>query len=467
MNNPKPGQCPRCIQLEGLVRTLTERVEALEAALARSKKDSSNSSKPPSSDIVKPPKAVPQVDGKRKQGAQRGHTRHERSLFSPEEIATAWEYRLGRCPDCGGGVESSTEPPRILQQVEIIPRPIEISEHRGMACYCPHCRKTHFAPIDGPVVRAGLIGPRLSALVAYLKGVCHCSFSTIRRFLRDVVGVTISRGQLAKLIAKVTASMDATYQLLLDILPDESSLNVDETGHKDCGQRMWTWCFRAALFTLFKIAPSRGSTVLLEVLGAEFDGVLGCDYFSAYRKYMGECGVLVQFCLAHLIRDLKFLAKHPKPENQSYGHRVLEATRTLFAVIHQRDVLTPEAFAAALEKAGQALCRTAVRDVPATSEATNLARRFKEHGSSYIRFVTTPGIEPTNNLAEQAIRFVVIDRRVTQGSRSETGRRWLERIWTVIATCTQQGHSVFEFLLAAVRAYFQGEPAPTLVPNTS
>jgi len=66
--------------------------------------------------------------------------------------------------------------------------------------------------------------------------------------------------------------------------------------------------------------------VLLEVLGEEFDGVLGCDSFSAYRKYMGECGVLVQFCLAHLIRDLKFLAKHPKPENQAYGLRVLEAT---------------------------------------------------------------------------------------------------------------------------------------------
>ena len=91
--------------------------------------------------------------------------------------------------------------------------------------------------------------------------------------------------------------MKETYELLLGILPDESFLNVDETGHKDCGKRMWTWCFRAPLFTMFKIAPSRGSEVLIEVLGREFDGVLGCDYFSAYRKYMGDCGVLVQFCL--------------------------------------------------------------------------------------------------------------------------------------------------------------------------
>jgi len=328
-------------------------------------------------------------------------------------------------------------------------------------------RKTHFGSIDEPVARAGLVGPRLSTLVAYLKGVCHCSFSTIRKFLRDVACVTISRGQLAKLIAKVSESMKETYDILLGILPDESFLNVDETGHKDCGKLMWTWCFRAPLFTMFKIAPSRGSQVLIEVLGREFDGVLGCDYFSAYRKYMGDCGVLVQFCLAHLIRDLKFLAEHPNLENQLYGRRVLEAVRTLFDVIHRRDLMTPATLAATLETAGKALCQTAVADVPGTSEAKNLARRFEKHGESYIRFVTTPGIEPTNNLAEQAIRFVVIDRHITQGSRSETGRRWLERIWTVIATCTQQGCSVFDFLLEAVRASFHDEPAPTLVPNTS
>ena len=175
---------------------------------------------------------------------------------------------------------------------------------------------------------------------------------------------------------------------------------------------------------MFKIAPSRGSEVLIEVLGREFDGVLGCDYFSAYRKYMGDCGVLVQFCLAHLIRDLKFLAEHPNPENQSYGRRVLEATRRLFDLIHRRELMKPQTFTSTLELLGKALWRTAVKDVPSTSEAANLARRFKKHGESYFRFITTPGIEPTNNLAEQAIRFVVIDRHITQGSRSETGRCW-------------------------------------------
>ena len=467
MDDPKAGGCPQCAELMAKIAELVARQEKLEAELARLRKNSSTSSKPPSSDIVKPPKPPTKGKRKRKQGAQSGHPRHQRPPFSLEEIDKTWDYHLAVCPDCGGRVESSDEPPRIIHQVEIIPRPIEITQHRGMACYCSRCQKTHLAPIDEPVVRAGLVGPRLSALVAYLKGVCHCSFSTIRKFLRDVACVTISRGQLAKLIAKVSESMKGTYELLLGMLPDESFLNVDETGHKDRGQRMWTWCFRAPLFTMFKIAPSRGSEVLVEVLGREFDGVLGCDYFSAYRKYMGDCGVLVQFCLAHLIRDLKFLAEHPDPRNQSYGRRVLDGTRALFDVIHRRHLMKPETVTATLKILGKVLCQTAVTDVPGSTEARNLARRFKKHGESYIRFITTPGIEPTNNLAEQAIRFVVIDRHITQGSRSETGQRWLERIWTIVATCTQQGCSVFDFLLEAVRASFHGEPAPALIPDTS
>ena len=82
-----------------------------------------------------------------------------------------------------------------------------------------------------------------------------------------------------------------------------------------------------------------------------------------------------------------------------------------------------------------------------------LVNRFREHGREYIRFITTPDIEPTNNLAEQAIRFVVLDRKVTQGTRSEAGRQWCERIWTVIATCAQHGKmSRFLGLAVAVAA---------------
>jgi transposase len=228
---------------------------------------------------------------------------------------------------------------------------------------------------------------------------------------------------------------------------------------------LWTWCFRATLFTLFKIDPSRKSDVLVEALGTEFNGVLGCDYFSAYRKYMRlNKNVLVQFCLAHLIRDVKFLVGHPNVKNRTYGRRVLNTLRHLFRTIHDRGrYASEETFRKALSKRAEALWIESTTRVPYTREAEALAKRFHDHGIEYIQFVTTPGIEPTNNLAEQAIRFVVIDRKITQGSRSEAGRRWLERIWTTMATCAPQGKSVFHFIDKTVRAFFQGTPCPSLL----
>jgi transposase len=251
-------------------------------------------------------------------------------------------------------------------------------------------------------------------------------------------------------------------------LPDEKQLNVDETGHKDDGRRLWTWCFRASLYTVFKISPSRGSDVLLEVLGEEFDGVLGCDYFSAYRKYMRlNDNVLVQFCLAHLIRDVKFLADHPKACNRKHGERLLEHLRKLFRTIHRRDEYATEtSFRKVLTKIRNRLMHDAVMHSPGTREADNLGDRFVEHFESYFTFITTPGIEPTNNLAEQAIRFVAIHRRITQGTRGRAGQIWCEHIWTAIATCARQGRSVFGYLHQAVRAHFHGQVAPSLI-NTS
>lgn len=265
-----------------MIEQLEARIAALEAELAKARKNSSNSSKPPSSDIANPPKSGGSAKGKsktkRRPGGQPGHKKHQRPPFEEAEIDQFFDYYYDECPDCGGEVLPSPQPPRVIQQVELIEAPIEITEHRGCACFCPHCDKTHQAPLPADVRRGGLTGPRLTSLVGYLKGACHCSFSTIRKFLRDVVRVKISRGQLRRLCAKVADSLEAAYQELLDLLPRQAVLNVDETGHKDNGKRMWTWCFRASLFTLFKISPSRGSQVLLEVLGREFDGVLGCDY---------------------------------------------------------------------------------------------------------------------------------------------------------------------------------------------
>jgi transposase len=342
---------------------------------------------------------------------------------------------------------------------------VTVEQHTCPEYWCVHCEKSYTAALPEYLAIGGLVGPRLTTLIAYLKGFCPASFSTVRKFLRDVVGVALSRGQLAKISAKVSDALDGPYQELLEALPEQARLNVEETGHKDNGERMWTWCFRASLYTLFKIDPTRSGDVLIKVLGEEFEGVLGCDCFSAYRRYMREFDVTLQFCLAHLIRDVKFLMTLPGQKEQVYGTGLRDALRTLFQVIHQREQLSAVEFQTRLEAARDGVLHAGQQEVPASRPAQAMAKRLQTHGQSYFTFVTTPGVEPTNNLAEQAIRFVVIDRHITQGTRSEVGQRWCERIWTVIATCTQQGRNVFDYLYAAVKAYFGDGSVPSLLPE--
>ena len=471
MAEVKEQGCPRCRRLQTEIEALKARQAEIEAELARARKHSGNSSKPPSSDIVKPPKDPPADNHKgkkRKRGGQQGHPRHQRPLFAAEDVTLVKDYRYDDCPCCGSGLEDCAQPPKIQQHIEIKDIPVAISEHRRIAQYCPQCDKIHYRSFPQHLVKAGLVGPRLTALVGFFKGACHMSFSTIRKFFRDVMGVPISRGHLAKLVAKVSDSLHDPYEELLKLLPEEGYLNVDETGHKDLSSRLWTWCFRASLYTLFKISPSRGSKVLVEVLGQEFNGILGCDYFSAYRKYMKNFHVTVQFCLAHFIRDVKFLSEHPNADNRAYGEMLLGYLRELFGIIHRRDqYVSEQGFRCALKRVRDTLVGEAILAAPETREAGNLANRFVHHYESYFRFITEPGVEPTNNLAEQAIRFVAIHRRLTQGTRGPTGQSWCERIWTAVVSCAQQGRSIFEFLCETVTAHFSGKAAPSLLPNSS
>jgi hypothetical protein len=368
---------------------------------------------------------------------------------------------LDQCPDCGGALRPAPQPSRVVQQIELVERPVVVTEHRAPAYWCLHCQKLHHVRLPSEILAAGLVGTRLTALVAWLKGSAHASYATIQALLRDVLGVRLSTGQIVRLVQKVGRALDPVYVELRQALPSQARLNVDETGHKERGKNLWTWCFRAPAYTLFRIDRSRGSKVLVETLGKEFDGVLGCDYFSAYRKYMGQLSGQVQFCLAHLVRDVKFLTTLDGA-TRKYGARLLDRLRRLFRVIHRRDKMQPEHFKHGLERERRRLVHAA-RHPPWTAEARNMAERFRKHADAYFRFITTPGVEPTNNLAEQALRFVVIDRRITQGTRGPTGRAWCERIWTTGATCRQQDRSVFDYLCRALHAHFTRQPAPSLL----
>jgi transposase len=458
--------CASCQRLQAQVETLQAEVAQLREQLAAVRKDSSTSSKPPSSDIVKPKPAQDGNAAKRSSGGQPGHPKHDREPFPPEQVTRSEEHTLDQCPCCGGPLRRNGHFAKVVQQVDVQQPPLVIEQHTSPEYWCDHCQKPYKAPMPGHIDKGGLVGLELTALIAFMKGACHASFSTIRIFLRDVVGVTISRGQLSKTLDKVSEALDRPYEELVQLLPSEAILNVDETGHKENGERWWTWCFRAELYTLYHIDAHRSADVLMDILGKEFKGVIGCDYFSAYRRYMRECSARLQFCLAHLIRDVKFLTTLPDARDRRYGEDLRAALKGLFEVFHQRDRLPEEVFQARLQAARDKVLRVGLAG-PATQHGQNMQKRFSEHGAAYFTFVTTPLVEPTNNLAEQAIRFVVIDRHITQGTRSQGGRRFCERMWTVIASCVQQGKSVYAFLREAVGSWLAGEPAPSLLPLAS
>ncbi len=463
-------------ELSATVDAQQKEIDQLREKVAQLSKNSSTSSKPPSSDITKPRRERRQK-GKRKIGGQPGHPRHERPAIPEAEIDHFHEYHLTACPNCkNSDVQFLDQEPRVTQQLELNPDLLIKYEHRSFPVWCDECQQTHYHPFPPEVVKEGLFKEKLTALVAFMKGVHHASFSTIRKFIRDVLGEKVSRGYLRKVIEKVSHSLDQPYEELLRRLPLEATLNVDETGHKENAGKFWTWVFRANLYVLFKIDKSRGSQVLVEVLGDEFNGILGCDYFSAYHKYMGDFNVQVQFCVGHLLRDIKYLTTLPDAPSRLYGENLLAALKDMFAVIHESEQLSAIELTRALELARDKILNLAVNEVPSCLDqngketkraAFNMAKRFRENGKAFFEFISTPGIDPTNNLAEQAIRFVVIDRHITQGTRSEKGRKTCERLWTVIATCSLQGRSAFEFILAAVHAYFHDEPSPSLIPDTS
>ena len=457
------------VWLRERVASLEKRVEELSLLLAKALKNSSTSSKPPSSDIVKPPKPPSgSAGGKRKKGGQPGHPRHERKAFSPEEVAEFKRYVQDTCPHCGGAGELSAEHgERVVQQVELVPERTRVEEHCAPAHVCTCCGKVYYAPLPAAVEKGGLIGPVLTAQIAYMKGALHASYTTIRKYVRDTMGLTVSRGQLSKIVQKVSDALEGPYSALMELLSSQEILNIDETGHKNNGDRFWTWCFRAQDFTVFKVSPTRATSVIYDVLGKEFSGVIGCDYFSSYRKYMRECDVRVQFCLAHFIREVRFLIQLPDAATAKYGKRLLKKFRELFHVIHLHETLPPVYFRLRLERARDEILAEAQKRVPEAREAQLIAKRLRERGEAYFQFITTPGIEPTNNLAEQAIRFITIDRHITQGTRSEGGQRWCERIWTVMATCAAQGRSAFDYLVEVVHAYFNGMPISGLLPDTS
>ena len=196
------------------------------------------------------------------------------------------------------------------------------------------------------------------------------------------------------------------------------------------------------------------------MLGKEYEGIIGCDYWGAYRKFARLGNATVQYCMAHLIREICFLAEHINKKLARWGGHLLDWVKKLFKTLHRSDELTEAGFERRMIQIKKGFL-TRIRRPPNHKLAKKLANRFKgKAAETYFRFLTDPTVEPTNNGTEREIRHTVIDRRITQGTRGDAGMRWCERIWTTIATCKKQERNVFEFIHKSMLSNWKDENYP-------
>ena len=435
----------------------------MQERIARLEKNSSTSSKPPSSDITNPP--LPKgKKKKRKRGGQQGHDRHIRQPFAADEIDEIVTHKLSDEEIKRRGLIELPQTEMALQQVSLPDKLYRVTEHR-VQLYLDRNGNEVKAILPPEVRKCGLFAPDMMAAAAYFKGMCHGSYSTVQSIFAEIFNLKVCTGFLTGIcVDKVSKSMAGGYDEVAEHVKNAPIVGSDETGHNNPAfKSAWTWCWQTPSAALFFNTNSRGSDVLKKILGEDFAGIIVCDFFSANKKFINDLGLLAQFCLAHLIRDIKFLTTLPLKNVVKWANELLKILKKIFEKWKYRYSTESKHYQKIIAKLKKVFLQK-VRRPPSHTDARNIKDRFDEIGAKrYFLFLERDDVPPTNNWTEQSIRFVVIDRKVTQGTRSDAGMRFCERMWTVIATCRKQGKSVFEFLKAAVKSTFTGTPYPQLI----
>jgi transposase len=442
---------------EKTIAELRERILELEARLAQ---NSTNTSKPPSSDgpgVVRPA----QKPKGRKRGGQHGHKGHHRALLPPERVDVV-QHKPAACAHCGHSLEGAEEgrPEQVHQVVELPPVRAEVKEHRMACLRCPKCSGLTRAPL--PAELGGKhFGPRLTALVGGLAG--HYQMS--RRALGDLVSRLLdvpapSLGSTEACTQETSAALEEAYGEALARVRASPSVCVDETPWKLCGRKIWLWTGVGGDATVYQMTWTRGKKELKALLG-EFTGIVSSDRWSSYQSCAKR-----QLCWAHLTRNFRKLglrgglAAEFAAEGEAICDRVFERWRSFGEGSMDREEL----------KRGMAETQASLRElIERGAESINhkvarMCRSLLKLWPWLWTFLDEP-VEPTNNAAERALRKAVLWRKNCFGNQSETGLRFAERILTVSATCRQQRIHPLDFVASSIAARRSAAPMPKLLPQ--
>lgn len=452
----------RVTALEAEVRLLREENAALKKEIARLKKTPDNSSLPPSSRHPHARPAQKKKKSKRPPGGQPGHEKHQRPLLPSDECDEIRICKPKECRRCGerlSGKDASPLLHQVWEMPEIKPRVTEYQRHR-LTCAC--CGEATCGALPSGV-SASQAGPRLTAFVGLLLGCFRQSKSRTALFLERIMNQPCSTGWVVKLQNQATAAVLPACQELIARLPKQTRLNIDETPAKERAKKAWLWTFVAEKFTAFAIRPTRSRDVLDELLLDDYRGVVGCDRAKMYYQFPNA-----QWCWAHLKRDFQALIDGGDKAAARWGRKLLKPTRKLFELFarYRDGTLTRRGWKRLMSPLREEIELVLLRGhFSGLKSIHGMFRDLYNHRRRLWTFVECDGVEPTNNAAERSLRHGVIWRKLSFGTQSAAGSRFVESILTVIETCRQQGRNVFDYLTAAVKNHFAHTPPPSLLPG--
>lgn len=438
-------------RLEELLRQALEKIAKLEEQLGRNSK---NSSKPPSTDQ----KSNTSDKEKRPRSSRVGVAR---ALYPPERIDNRIECWRENCPHCSSQyIQWNGESPELLQQAELPEVKAVITQYELQKYTCLTCRKPSIAPLpDG--VPDSAFGPRLMGLLATLTGVMHLAKREAIQLIKDLYDIDMGVGSVPNVEERVSASLNLVYDRIHKfILQHKFCTYFDETGWRDKGKRHFVWLAACQHAAVYRIDRNRSAAAFQRLIGGKtWDAPAVTDRYAVYSSFK-----IHQFCLAHLIREFKKYGERDGPD-KSIG-TALEKELRLSCKIHGQYREGKISLVERNRRLGARKRRVEywLEDGLANgSDAlSKICVTLLEDFEKLWTFTKTLGMEPTNNLAERDLRKLVIWRKKSYGTRSERGKKFVERITTVAQTIRKHGGNVLHFVQQAVKCFYLRNPPPLI-----
>jgi len=364
--------------------------------------------------------------GKRFPGRPSGHPGKTRPLPKPD-VVVAPEQR-DECEQCGTPLgEPSYVNHRVIEEISN-PSPRHVIDFLEFEYKCEMCgayavSRHPDCPPDGR------FGKNLLVQTTLMKYEERLPLQKIVEALERQHGLTVASATVLDMTRRVADWLRPEYEAVQERIRSADVVYTDETGEKVDGEKHWLWCFTTDTDTLVAVRRSRGKKVLKEILGEDFKGVIGCDGWRSYSNYTRR----IQRCWAHLLREARCLA-----EQIDEAKPLSEALHRLYSRLTSPDRPPPGKAAGLVKKAKRTMMRWATKPYKA-EEVRRFAGKIRNGIDHWFTFLTTPGVEPTNNRAERALREHVIQRKIIGTFRNGKGTRIHETIMTMLATWKQRG----------------------------